>query len=99
MWHFEFDAPVGTRILSSRFMGITHYSLADLWWSEHFQKWMPIKDALTDNDGGASNTAECRSFKAFKRHLRKHPELRDAGEVTLVSRFIGYSITAKWIEE
>jgi hypothetical protein len=78
-------------------MGITHYSLVDLWWSEHFQKWMPLKDALTD--GGASNTASCRSFKAFKRASTKAPELREVGEVTLISRFVGYSITAKWIEE
>jgi hypothetical protein len=45
-----------------------------------------------------SNTARCRSFKAFKRHLRKHPELKEAGEIVLSSRYIGHNITAVWKE-
>lgn len=91
MWQFEFDAPVGTRILGSRFTGITHFSFNKGWFSYADNKWV---DTCA---GPASSHAVCKSFKAFKRHLRKHPELKDVGEVILVSRFIGYNITAKWI--
>ena len=95
MWHFEFEAPVGTRILSSRFFGITHFSLQDLWWSYTYNKWLPLSEC----NGNCSNTNHIRSFKAFKRHLRKHPELRSCGEVVLQSRYVGHSIKAYWREQ
>lgn len=96
MWHFEFEAPVGTRILSSRFMGITHYE-ENLWWSYDYKKWTTLEECMKSKDG-ASNTVPCRSFKAFKKHLKNHPELKVVDEVILVSRFIGHCIKAKWIE-
>ena len=96
MWHFTFDAPVNTRILNSRFFGITHFSDSQIWWSEKKRKWMSYEECI--NYGSFSNTARCRSFKAFKRHLRKHPELKEAGEIVLSSRYVGYSITAVWKE-
>ena len=91
-WVFEFEAPKGKRILSSRFMGIKNYH-QDIWWSLEHKKWVPSSQI---EDGWVSNKADCRSFKSFKKHLQRHPELRFVGYVVLVSRFVGYNITARW---
>jgi len=93
-WQFYFDAPKGTRILSSRFIGITQFSM-DLWWSYEHEKWLPMAERGVK---GACTTVPCRSFKAFKSHLRRHPELIYAGEVILVSKFIGYNVTARHVD-
>ena len=95
MWHFEFDAPVGTRILSSRFFGVTQFADADLWWSHTYKKWLPLLECK----GNCSSHRSVSSFKAFKRHLRKHPELQECKEVVLVSRYVGYNIRAFWRDE
>ena len=90
-WVYDFEAPVGTRILRSRFIGITTFD--DFWWSDQYQKWTPSSEI---GDMGGCSSYGCRSFKAFKKHLRDHPELRASKEVILVSRFMGYNITARW---
>lgn len=94
MWHFIFDAHVNTRILNSRFFGITHFSDSQIWWSEKKRKWLIWDECM--KYGIYSNTAPCHSFKAFKRHLRKHPELKEVGKIVLSSRYIGHNITAVW---
>lgn len=95
MWKYSFDAEPGTRVLRSRFIGITHFTrVTDLWWYDAQRRWCkPSEVGVTDWYG---NTAPCNSFKAFKRHLRKHPELRTVDEVILVSRFKGHDIRATW---
>ena len=97
MWQFEFEAPVKTRILRNHFFGIQHYSVVDKWFSPGQKKWLPVDDI--EREQGFSNTANCRSFKAFKRHLRKNPELQECGEVVLQSRFMGHNIIARWVEK
>ena len=94
-WLFFFDAPKGTRILRSRFIGITSFE-ANLWWSYEHKKWLPLEECGVK---GASTTLHCRSFKAFKSHLRKHPELRAVYTVVLASRFMGHDIHARWSKE
>lgn len=94
-WQFYFEAPKGTRILSSRFHGITNFE-ENLWWSYEHKKWLPLEECGTK---GASTTLHCRSFKAFKSHLRKHPELQTVKTVVLASRFMGHNITARWFKE
>jgi hypothetical protein len=91
-WQFYFEAPKGTRILRSRFIGITHFDL-DLWWSYEHKQWLPLEECGVQ---GASSTAPCRSFKAFKSHLRRHPELQTGETITLASRFGGHDIHARW---
>ena len=94
-WAFAFEAPAGECILSSRFIGVTTY--CDLWWSDTEKKWVDYKE-VKDDEIYSSTMTSCRSFKAFKRHLRKHPELKAADEVIFVSQFVGYDIRAKWVE-
>ena len=91
-WQFHFDAFKGTRILRSRFFGITTSDL-NLWWSYEHKKWLPLDECGVQ---GASSTAPCRSFKAFKSHLRRHPELQTGATITLASWFVGHDITARW---
>ena len=95
IWEFYFEAPKGKRILRSRFLGITNFE-ADLWWSYEHKKWLPLEECGTK---GVSSTFHCRSFKAFKSHLRQHPELQAVKTVVLVSRFMGHNITAIWFKE
>ena len=91
-WRFYFEAPKGQRILSSRFLGITNFQM-DLWWSYEHKRWLPLAEC---GDKGASSTVQCNSFKAFKRHLKQHPELCTGEDVILASRYTGHDIIAKW---
>lgn len=93
-WQFAFDAPVGTRILGGRFMGIvTEWAGRPLWWDHVEQEWINDEERRARNNVCSSH-APCRSFKAFKRHLRRHRDKLAGYEVVLVSRFIGHDIAA-----
>jgi hypothetical protein len=92
-WQFYFEAPKRKRILRRGFLGITTFEL-NLWWSHEHEKWLPLGEC---GDQGASSTVPCRSFKAFKSHLRRHPELQAEGVVMLASWFVGHSITARLV--
>ena len=92
-----FKAPMGQRIMNSRFMGITTFTLdrdqSPLWWCHKTRKWT---NSIVDATEGASTHAPCRSYKAFERHLKKHVVELEGYEVILVSRFDGYDVTA-WV--
>jgi hypothetical protein len=62
-----------------------------LWWCVKTKCWV---DDVRKASGPASSHAPCKSYRAFLRHIRKHPELKGR-EVILVSRFIDYDIIAK----
>ena len=94
-WNFYFEAPKGSRILRRGFFGISMFE-GDLWWSHQHKKWLPLGECGVE---GASSTAPCRSFKAFKSHLRRHPELQTGVRVHLSSRFVGYDVSAIWSKE
>lgn len=97
MWKFEFDAPRGCRIMKG-FWGVTTYD----------KSWSPNDGMWVDRPQGISSTHHFgpKSFKAFKRYLRKHPELQECDEVVLVytahavdndgNYMHGYGIKAKW---
>ena len=79
----EFEAPAGTRILGRQFLGIQ--TKDDLLWCYEQRKWVGYGELK----GRGTNTAPCRSYKAFLRHIRKHPNLTQA---TLYSRYVGHAI-------
>jgi hypothetical protein len=95
MIEIEFEAPRGSRILRSRFSGITTFhsdpTAPFLWWDG--KQWVdqPVS--------GSSNFSGCNSYKAFLRHLKKHQEKLKTYEVVLVSRYIGYNVTATFKED
>jgi hypothetical protein len=81
----SFQAPLGQRALRRHIMGIASYGL---WWCYETKQW------VKQPKGSASTHAPCKSYKAFLRHIRKHPELK-GHEVVLVSRFRGNDIIVK----
>ena len=88
----HFEAPMGQRILRSRFMGIATFCAEDepsLWWDG--ERWVHYN---APHEKPLTSRAPCRSYKAFLRHLKKHQEELRGYEVVLVSRYVGYSITA-----
>lgn len=91
-----FQAGWGQRILNSRFMGITTFTLdkdqPPLWWCYETRRWVT---STLDIKQGGSTRAPCRSYKAFKRHLKKHVAELEGYEVILVHRFEDYDITAR----
>jgi hypothetical protein len=84
----KFEAPLGQRTLRRYVLGITTY---DLWWCYETKRWI---DNVKKAPGMASTYAPCKSYKAFLRHLRKHPELK-GHEVVLVSRLYDNDIIAR----
>ena len=63
------------------FLWITTFS--GMWWDGLARKWVPSEE-IEGLDGRHSLCVGCRTWKAFKRHLRKHPEIR--GKAVLVGR-------------
>lgn len=81
-----FQAPARQRILRRYILGITTFD--GLWWCHETKRW------VEEPKGDASTHALCKSYKAFLRHIRKHPELK-GHEVILVSRFRDNDIIVK----
>jgi ubiquinone/menaquinone biosynthesis C-methylase UbiE len=92
--NITFEAPLGQRILRNRFTGITVFGESSqpfLWWCHATRKWVTSNTPMPQ---GGSTHADCKSYRAFLRHLRKHPELKGY-EVYLVSRFRDNNIIAR----
>ena len=91
-----FDAGLRERVLNSRFMGITTFTInqeqSPLWWCHKTRRWVTSTVALPE---GGSTHAPCSSYKAFQRHLMKHAAELEGYEVVLVSRFEGHDVTAR----
>lgn len=64
-----------------------------LWWSYTLRKWTSVEDA-----GRCSSHAPCKTYRAFLRHLREHPELKGY-EVTLVGQCVASCFVAVWKDE
>ena len=88
-----FEAPLGQRLLNTYIDSITSRRKTDeqpfLWWCYKTRQW--VDDVKKLPQGGSTNV-RCRSYKAFLRHLKKHPELKGY-QVILMNRYIGYNIT------
>jgi len=83
----KFEAQRGNRV-HRNFVGVTNFS--GMWWLFNSKKWVDkLPMPLTETAG---TTAPCRTLRAFRRHLRKHPEIR--GKAVLVNRFPGCDVRA-----
>jgi hypothetical protein len=93
---FGWDASYGQRILNSRFIGITTFTInqeqSRLWWCYKTRRWVTLIYTPTSD---LSTHAPCKSYKAFERHLKKHAAELYGYEVILVSRFEGHDVTAR----
>lgn len=85
----EFEAPLGAR-LHRYYCGITHFAGPNLWWSYEKREWLPGAEC---GERGYSNHAPCRTLRAFKRHLRKHPSM--IGKAILVSRYRDHNVYSR----
>jgi hypothetical protein len=70
------------------FHGITNHS--GLWWLSQSKIW--VEDLPSPLTEMASTHAPCKTLRAFRRHLRNHPELK--GKAILVSKYAGYDVYA-----
>mgnify|MGYP000037865079 CR=1 FL=1 len=79
----RFEAPKGERV-HRYFWAVTLTETIedDLWWNTTLCKWEPY---LTNKGHGYSTHAPCKTLKAFKRMLRKYPEI--VGRCVLVNRY------------
>lgn len=91
-WHIEFEAPIGKRVLSSGYRGITLLT-SDLWWDYEARDWV-TGDVLRARKHSGSSHAPYRSYKAFLRHLRRHGTALKGQDVILCSHWVGHDITA-----
>jgi hypothetical protein len=53
-------------------------------------KWYGPDDELPPNKYGFSSHASCKNVRAFRRMLRKNPQLR--GKLVFVSRYLGHCV-------
>jgi hypothetical protein len=94
MWKLTFEAPAGKR---NHQLGLWITTMTKggggnvSWYSKDEGKW--VANAVY----GSSNCFECTCIRSFKKHLRKHPELKGE-KVCLVSRYHGLDVTANWVE-
>ena len=78
----KYEAEKSGRLKRLGFMGVTSYDQS-LWWCRELGWTKEPKTCW-------SNYAPCRSVKAFRRMLKKCPK---GVEFTLVSRYMGYSVS------
>jgi len=70
------------------FHGITNFD--GFWWLVDSKVW--VKDLPSPLTEPVSTYTPCRTLKAFRRHLRNHPEIQ--GKAVLASRYHGYDVYA-----
>lgn len=91
-WVFEFEAPVGERLMK-RFHSVTTFDpLASIWWCRSEDLW--VRHGEHHGRSISSHSRRVHSFKSFLRHLKRHPILSEADKVILDSQFLGYSVCA-----
>ena len=69
------------------------YSLPNLWWHIGQRKWM---EHIPEHHQGMSTSVECKSLRAFIRHLHKHDQQLRGYEVILSNRHRYYDVMAKF---
>ena len=80
----------GNRIKSSRFWGVflNEPLETDLVWSYEHKKWTTWDER--GSEGWTNCFWPCRSIRAFRKHLKKFPELR--GKCHLSHSYVGYDV-------
>lgn len=101
MWKFKFDAPKGHREYHKGFFGVCCHpkdqNKANLCWDHDFKRWVCSRN----QEWSSTHTDEkVRNFRQFKKHLRKHPELRVEGvEVVLANRYYVVDEEGKFLHD
>lgn len=97
-WIITYEAEANTRILKGwSVTGTFTFDKRISWFTNDTKKWVSLDG---DTSGGASSHAKCNSFRAFKRHLRKHKELQLDGLVMIMgNRYPGHAVFALWVND
>ena len=83
---FKFTAPKGRRILKQMW-GVY---VPDLWFVPELNKWFDA-DNIKPEYSMTTHDTSVKTFKAFKRYIKNHPELYGR-KVLLVSDYVGQDI-------
>lgn len=78
----------GTR-LKKQFLDITVDEVS-IWWVPQMKQWYAIDNIPKGMH--YQSWCPCKSVRAFKRHVRKHPEVSCAYNLHLNSKYIGYDV-------
>lgn len=98
-WQFIFEAGKPNRVHRYFWCAtIKDFQEPELWWSYHHNKFLPHDHPELKEYSHSSSSKPIRTFRAFRRFLRKHPELQGR-RVQLVSRYIGFNIEAVFCQE
>lgn len=82
----QYEKPKGSR-LKRYFLDI--HTDQNYWYNCDLRRW----EHQNEVEWGKhiySNCASCKTVRAFRRHLRKNPEMK--GKLRLVNRYIGYDV-------
>lgn len=110
MWKFKYDSPRNDRLHKQGFVWVTCFADTDIItpkYCEQLDLWIQTND-WSKVSSDSSKPVTC--FRAFKKYLRKHPELRIKGvEIIFHNRLLAidtkgeimynYTITAYWEED
>lgn len=82
-----YQKPKGQRI-NYGFFGINSFLL--YWWCFDCKRWFRADEWDLHENCQKSTTMPCRTVKAYKRAIRKHPEIKKNS--ILVSKWSGYNV-------
>ena len=63
-------------------LGVT---VEDMWWADEVHDWVSEEESGNYN---TSNYRECKTIRAFRRMLRKHPQIKN--KARWVNEYAGY---------
>ncbi len=84
----RFEAPKGQRILYN-FFGV---EVEGHMYYPNEKVWLPFDEHPEGEWEYACSDMDCKTFRAFKRFLRKNPQFK--GKCRLVSRYVNHNIYA-----
>jgi len=91
---YEFEAPKGGRMFRYG-TGITRHGGSDRWWSYAKKQWLSLAECQATKAMFSSHMPCCRTFRAFKSHIRRHRHELKGCEVIFCSRYLGHNISIK----
>jgi hypothetical protein len=90
---FQFEAPSGERVKRYGIgIVIRDPKRQRVWWDYAKKRWV---DNAAELSKGGSNMVTCRTFRAFKSHLRRHGRDLVGCRVEFVNRFHGHDVVVQ----
>lgn len=81
----NFQSPKGRRL--NRYFDSVQ--VKGMWYVPEIDTWLDAEDKAL-REISFQNYAPCKTLRAFKRHLRKHPAIK--GKATLRSVYVGHDV-------